>query len=70
MPDFQFESFADFLGMGGYAIYVWPVYIFFILFVVITVVPPMLGRQKLLRQLKARMARQDVDAGDDNEGNT
>ena len=69
MPEFQFDSLAAFLGMGGYAIYVWPVYILFILFFVITVVPPMLGRQKLLRQLKARMARQDVDAGDDNEGN-
>lgn len=67
MPDFQFESMTAFLGMGGYAIYVWPVYILFVLFFVITVFPPLLGRKKILRQLKARMARQDVDVDEDNE---
>lgn len=70
MPEFQFDSLADFLGMGGYAIYVWPVYILFALFFVITVVPPTLGRKRILRQLKARMARLENDAVEDEEGNT
>ena len=57
MPEFQFDSFTQFLDMGGYAIYVWPVYILFALFFVTTVLPPALGRKKILRQLKARMER-------------
>jgi heme exporter protein D len=57
MPDFQFDGFMQFLDMGGYAIYVWPVYILFALFFVTTVLPPTLGRKKILRQLKARLER-------------
>ncbi|MGA0934056.1 MAG: heme exporter protein CcmD [Pseudohongiellaceae bacterium] len=61
MPEFQFDGFSAFLDMGGYALYVWPVYILFAMFFVITVVPPLLGRKKRLKQLKARMARADFD---------
>ena len=57
MPDFQFDGFMEFLAMGGYAIYVWPVYILFALFFATTVLPPTLGRKKILRQLRARMER-------------
>ena len=64
MPEFQFDSISDFLAMGGYAIYVWPTYILFALFFVITIVPPMRGRKRLLRQLKARMARLDNESVD------
>jgi heme exporter protein D len=59
VPEFQFEGFLQFLDMGGYAIYVWPVYILFALFFVTTVVPPKLGRRKILKLLKARMERMD-----------
>ena len=70
MPEFQFDSLAAFFAMGGYAIYVWPVYILFALFFVITVVPPKLGRKRLLRQLQARMARMDNDVAENVEGDS
>jgi heme exporter protein D len=57
VPEFQFDGFMQFFDMGGYAIYVWPVYILFALFFVTTVLPPTLGRKKILRQLKARLER-------------
>ncbi|MEX2367568.1 MAG: heme exporter protein CcmD [Pseudohongiellaceae bacterium] len=59
MPQFQFDSFGAFLDMGGYAQYVWPVYILFALFFVITVIPPILFRRKILKQLRARMEREE-----------
>ena len=64
MPEFQFASITEFFSMGGYAIYVWPVYILFALFFVTTVLPPVMGRKRLLRQLKTRMARLDTDVQD------
>lgn len=68
MPEFQFDGFMQFLDMGGYAIYVWPVYILFALFFVTTVLPPILGRKRILRQLKARMERMgpEITEGESN----
>ena len=66
MPEFQFENLADFLAMGGYAQYVWPVYILFALFFVITVIPPLSGRKKILKQLQSRMdRRQSTDPAEE-----
>lgn len=61
MPDFQFDGIAQFFDMGGYAIYVWPVYILFALFFVTTVLPPKLARKKIIRQLKTRMDRNESE---------
>jgi len=69
VPEFQFDSFAAFLAMGDYAIYVWPVYILFALFFVTTVLPPILGRRKIIRQLKARLDRMESDMAEQGEGN-
>jgi len=69
VPEFQFDSFAAFLAMGDYAIYVWPVYILFALFFVTTVLPPILGRRKIIRQLKARLDRMESDMAEHGEGN-
>ncbi len=69
MPEFQFDSFAAFLAMGDYAIYVWPVYILFALFFVTTVLPPILGRRKIIRQLKARLERMESNMAEQGEGN-
>ena len=57
--NFQFESFSDFLGMGGYALYVWVSYGLFLLFIVGNVVPPLLSKQKILKQLIARSRREE-----------
>lgn len=67
MPEFQFENIAAFFDMGGYAIYVWPVYILFALFFVTTVLPPILGRKKILRQLKSRLRRTESEATEHEE---
>jgi heme exporter protein D len=69
VPEFQFDSFAAFLAMGDYAIYVWPVYILFALFFVTTVLPPILGRRKIIRQLKARLERMESNMAEQGEGN-
>jgi heme exporter protein D len=69
VPEFQFDSFAAFLAMGDYAIYVWPVYILFALFFVTTVLPPILGRRKIIRQLKARLDRMESNMAEQGEGN-
>ncbi len=57
MPEFQFESLADFLDMGGYAFYVWASYAFFIVVMGWNLLAPLLDRRKVLLLLKARMER-------------
>lgn len=59
MPDFQFDSFQDFISMGGYAIYVWPVYLLFVLFFVVNIIPPLVSRRKIITQLRARQLREE-----------
>ncbi|WP_188794280.1 heme exporter protein CcmD [Dyella nitratireducens] len=50
----------SFLAMGGYAIYVWPAYGVFFIVLLIDWLAPQLRRRRLLRELRARMARQDA----------
>lgn len=53
-------SLQSFLTMGGYAIYVWPAYGVFFIVLLIDWLAPQLRRRRLLRELRARMARQDA----------
>jgi heme exporter protein D len=46
----SFDSFSDFLAMGGYATYVWSAYAFFVLVLVFNIVQPVLSRKKYLKQ--------------------
>ncbi|HKT27786.1 heme exporter protein CcmD [Dyella sp.] len=48
----------SFLAMGGYAVYVWPAYGVFFLVLLIDWFAPQLRRRRVLRELRARMARQ------------
>ena len=57
--NFQFESFSDFLNMGGYALFVWVSYALFLLFILGNVVPPLLSKKKILKQLIARSQREE-----------
>lgn len=50
----QFDSFAAFIGMGGYAFNVWAVYALFALFVTVNLVAPLRQRKALLRDLRRR----------------
>ncbi|MEW9623480.1 heme exporter protein CcmD [Rhodanobacter geophilus] len=47
-----------FLGMGGYAAYVWPAYAVFFVVLIADSVAPRLRRRRILRELRGRLARQ------------
>jgi len=53
-------TLQSFLAMGGYAIYVWPAYGVFFIVLLIDWFAPQFRRRRLLRELRARMARQDA----------
>lgn len=53
-------SLSAFFAMGGYAAYVWPAYGVFFLVLLIDWLAPQFRRRRLLRELRSRMARQDV----------
>jgi len=59
MPDFQFQSLAEFFAMGGHALYVWSSYGVFALMIVFNIVQPILANRKIFQQLKARLAREE-----------
>lgn len=48
---------ASFLAMGGYAAYVWPAYAVFFIVLIADNLAPRLRRRRLLRELRARIAR-------------
>jgi heme exporter protein D len=49
---------ADFLGMGGYAAYVWTAYVVFAIVILFDAVMPLLQRQRALNQLRGRLRRE------------
>jgi heme exporter protein D len=52
------NAVQNFLAMGGYAVYVWPAYAVFFIVLIADTIAPRLRRQRLLRELRARLARQ------------
>jgi heme exporter protein D len=54
------NAVQSFLAMGGYAAYVWPAYAVFFIVLIADTVAPRLRRQRLLRELRARFARQSA----------
>lgn len=63
MPEVQFDSFADFLNMGGYGFYVWFAYLFTLFVFAVNLVLPLRERKNLLKLLKARMQREAAQSG-------
>lgn len=56
----SFDSFSDFLAMGGYASYVWSAYAFFILVLIFNVWQPIQSRKKYLKQqLRRKQVQQE-----------
>ncbi len=51
-------SLQSFFAMGGYAAYVWPAYAVFFAVLAVDWLAPALRRRRVLRELRARMARQ------------
>lgn len=66
MFDFQFDSFSDFLAMGGYGTFVWFSYLAFFAVVIWNYWQPRHERKRVVRLLRARMARDQQD-GNRNE---
>ena len=54
------SSLQTFLAMGGYAAYVWPAYAVFFAVLLADSVAPQLRRRRVLRELRARLARQST----------
>ena len=48
------------LTMGGYAAYVWPAYAVFFIVLIADTIAPGVRRRRVLRELRARLARQSV----------
>lgn len=56
--NFQFDSIADFLDMGGYAFYVWVAYGAFVVVMGWNLIQTRVERRKTLQLLKARRQRE------------
>ncbi len=54
------QAVQHFFAMGGYAAYVWPAYAVFFIVLIADLLSPRLRRRRLLRELRARLARQDL----------
>jgi heme exporter protein D len=52
----QFSTLAEFIDMGGYGFNVWSVYALFAILVAVNLIMPWRKKQKIVRQLKRRMA--------------
>ncbi|MEP6897676.1 MAG: heme exporter protein CcmD [Rhodanobacter sp.] len=53
-------TLQHFFAMGGYAAYVWPAYAVFFIVLVVDTLAPRLRRRRVLRELRARIARQSA----------
>ena len=56
--DVSFDSFSEFLAMGGHGLYVWLSYAIAIVILVINVVNPVLQKKKVFSELKRRLRRE------------
>lgn len=52
------SALQTFFTMGGYAAYVWPAYAVFFIVLIADTVAPRLRRRRVLRELRARLVRQ------------
>ena len=57
------SALQTFLAMGGYAAYVWPAYAVFFIVLIVDSIAPRLRRRRVLRELRARIARQSSRQG-------
>lgn len=58
MPEFQFDGIGDFFAMGGYGLYVWVSYGFFLVVMGFNLWLPLRQRANTMRLLQARQQRQ------------
>ena len=58
MFEFQFDSLAGFLAMGGYAFYVWAAYGCFFIVMGWNLIQPRIERRRVVKLLQARQQRE------------
>lgn len=58
MPDFQFQGLADFLAMGGDAVFVWSSYGVFAAVIAYNLIQPAMEKRRILKNLRARSLRE------------
>ncbi|WP_415897503.1 heme exporter protein CcmD [Neptuniibacter sp. QD57_21] len=54
----SFESFSDFIAMGGHGLYVWLSYAIALFVIVINIVNPALQKKKVISNLARRLRRE------------
>ncbi|MAY42183.1 MULTISPECIES: heme exporter protein CcmD [unclassified Neptuniibacter] len=54
----SFESFSDFIAMGGHGFYVWLSYAIALVVIVINIVNPALQKKKVMSDLARRLRRE------------
>lgn len=54
----SFDSFSDFLAMGGHGLYVWLSYAIALFVIVINLVSPVLRKKQLISELVRRLRRE------------
>ncbi|MFO1506187.1 MAG: heme exporter protein CcmD [Lysobacterales bacterium] len=54
---------SEFFAMGGYASYVWPAYAVFFLVLAWDWIAPLVQRQRVLRDIRARLQRRAARGG-------
>lgn len=57
-----FESFADFLNMGGHGLFVWLCYGLGLLIIVMNLLLPMQQSKQVIRELRRRLRREEGSA--------
>ncbi|EGG98537.1 Sulfate transport system permease protein CysT [gamma proteobacterium IMCC2047] len=59
-----FDSFADFIAMGGHAKYVWIAYGLAVLIFVINLISPIFKRKRVIAQQVRQLRREEIHASD------
>lgn len=55
----SFDSFSDFLSMGGDGLYVWLSYGIGVLIILFNLILPLLRRKQVITQLRRRLRREE-----------
>lgn len=56
----SFDSFADFLAMGGHGLYVWSSYAIGLVVLLANVVSPIMTRKRLITEQLRRIRREEI----------
>lgn len=56
----SFDSFSDFLSMGGHGLYVWLSYAIAVAVVIVNIVLPTMSRRQLFADARRRLRREET----------